>query len=213
MRMSFRSWQSLSPRSVSDGVLKRAGRIACLTGKAGNAAACARVAHPGSGHRPCHSATLTRGQPGAQIPRPAPAPPRRALPARRVGRWPLSVRVAWVLVVALRGGGGNAVRFLFPPAPTKAPSPLPWQGPSPLPHRHVDPRPAGGPKPPASARPAHGGRWPAGVPGPADLRGTVMHGRGKRMRFLVPPGEAVFLSLPGCPVTLAGAIAPATAPR
>jgi hypothetical protein len=29
----------------------------------------------GRGHRPCHSATLTSGQPGAQSPRPAPDPP------------------------------------------------------------------------------------------------------------------------------------------
>jgi hypothetical protein len=69
------------------------------------------------------------------------------------------------------------------------------QGPSPLPQRPADPRPAGGPKPPASARPAPGGRfpsagggrWPVGVPGPAGLRGTVPHGRGKRVRFLIPP--------------------------
>jgi hypothetical protein len=73
------------------------------------------------------------------------------------------VRAARVLVEASRVGGGNAVRFLFPPAPTYAPSPLQWQGPSPLPQRPADTWPAGGPKPPASARPAHGGRFsPAG---------------------------------------------------
>jgi hypothetical protein len=36
---------------------------------------------------------------------------------------------------------------------------------------------------------------------------------GKRMRFLIPPGGAVALTMPRCPSTLAGAIAPATAPR
>jgi hypothetical protein len=51
--------------------------------------------------------------------------------------------------VPARSGGGTAS--------------LPWQGPSPLPQRHADPWPAGGPKPPASARPALGGRFsPAG---------------------------------------------------
>jgi hypothetical protein len=43
--------------------------------KAGNSSACARPAHPGRGHRPCHSVPLPPGQPGAQSPRPAPAPP------------------------------------------------------------------------------------------------------------------------------------------
>jgi hypothetical protein len=95
----------------------------------------------GRGHRPCHSATLTPGPPGAQSPRPAPAPPL-----------------------------------------------------------------AGASRPP--------GRALVGVvPGPADLRGTVPHGRGNAVRFLFPPGETVVLCMPGCPVTLAGAIAPATAPR
>jgi hypothetical protein len=57
---------------------------------------------------------------------------------------------------------GRGKRGAFPPpAPTNALSPLQWQGPSPLPQRHADPWPAGGPKPPASARPAPGGRWPA----------------------------------------------------
>jgi hypothetical protein len=61
------------------------------------------------------------------------------------------------------------VRFLVPPAPTKALSPPQWQGPSPLPQRCADPWPAGGPKPPAKrpprprrALPARRvGRWPS----------------------------------------------------
>ena len=42
-------------------------------------------------------------------------PTRRALRPRRAGRWPFVVRVAPVLAAASRTGGGNAVRFLFPP--------------------------------------------------------------------------------------------------
>jgi hypothetical protein len=97
--------------------------------------------HSGRGHRPCHSATLIPDQPGAQSPRPAPAPP-----------------------------------------------------------------PAGASRQPGRA-------LACGVPGPAGLRGTVPHGRGNAVRFLFPPGGAVFPTMPGCPVSLAGAIAPATALR
>jgi hypothetical protein len=119
--------------------------------------------HSGRGHRPCHSATLIPDQPGAQSPRPAPAPP-PAGASRPPGR---ALACGVPGPAGLRGtvphGRGNAVRFLFPPAPTKALSPLPWQGPSPLPQRYAASRPAGAPKPPASARPALGGRFsPAG---------------------------------------------------
>jgi len=67
-----------------------------------------------------------------------------------------------------------------------------------------------GPKPPARACPAPGGRWPVVGPGPAGLQGTVPRGRGKRgSRFLFPhgTGESTFTA------AMAGAIAPATAPR
>ncbi len=57
----------------------------------------------------------------------------------------------------LERAGKRGSRFLFPPAQTTVLPPLPWQGPSPLPQRHTDPWPAGGPKPPASARPAGSG--------------------------------------------------------
>jgi hypothetical protein len=40
-----------------------------------NSFACARLAHPGRGRSPCHSARLTPGPPGANAPRPAPDPP------------------------------------------------------------------------------------------------------------------------------------------
>jgi hypothetical protein len=59
--------------------------------------------------------------------------------------------------------GKRRSRFPFPPGEVKAPSPLQWQGPSPLPQRHAGIRTSRGPKPPASARPAPGGRFaPAG---------------------------------------------------
>ncbi len=59
--------------------------------------------------------------------------------------------------------GKRGSRFLFPRAPTTALTPLQWQGPSPLPQRCAGIRTGRGPKPPASARPATGGRFaPAG---------------------------------------------------
>ncbi len=62
-----------------------------------------------------------------------------------------------------RAGGGNALSFLAPPGEMNALSPFQWQGPSPLPKRCAGIRTSRGPKPPASARPAHGGRFsPAG---------------------------------------------------
>jgi len=68
-----------------------------------------------------------------------PTRPWRALRPRRVGRWPLLVPDRRIYRAPCRAGGGNAVRFLIPPALTKALSPLHWQGPSPLPQRHADP--------------------------------------------------------------------------
>jgi len=64
-----------------------------------------------------------------------------------------------------RTGGANVGRFLLPPALTKALPPRRWQGPSPLPQRHAGIRTSRGPKPPASARPAHGGRFSRAGPG------------------------------------------------
>jgi len=62
-----------------------------------------------------------------------------------------------------RGRGKRGSRFLIPPALTKALSPRHWQGPLPLPQCCAGIRTSRGPKPPASARPAPGGRFaPAG---------------------------------------------------
>jgi hypothetical protein len=83
--------------------------------KAGNFSACAQLAHPGRGHRPGHSATLIPGQPGAQNPRPTPAPP-PAGASRPPGR-ALACRCAWTC----RSTGnrlaraGKRTRFLVPP--------------------------------------------------------------------------------------------------
>jgi hypothetical protein len=69
----------------------------------------------GRGHRPCHSATLTPGQLGAQSPRPAPAPP-SAGASRPPGRALASVGAGGTgLGGTVARGRGNAVRFLFPP--------------------------------------------------------------------------------------------------
>jgi len=109
----------------------------------------------GRGHRPCHSATLILGQPGAKAPGQRPTRPRRALACAGPGLAGLQGAVPC--------GRGSALRFLIPPGEVKALSTLQWQGPSPLPNRCAWIRTGRGPKPPASARPAHGGRFaPAG---------------------------------------------------
>jgi hypothetical protein len=164
------------------------------------------LAHPGRGHRPCHVGTLARDPPGAQGPRPAPAPP-SAGASRPPGRALASVGAGCTgLGGSIPHGRGNAVRFLFPPVPMNALSPLQWQGPLPLPQRPADPWPAGGPKPPASARPALGGRFsPAGSG--AGLWLCRLHRSwwqrraraGKRMRFLFPPGSGAEDQTPNRP--------------
>jgi hypothetical protein len=148
-----------------------------------------------------------------------PRPGGRFSPAGSGAGLPL-VRVARVLVAAVRAGRGNAVRFGVPPEAAAELRRCHGRGHRPCHSARLTSRQPGAQSPrPAPAPPPAGASRPPGralacvMPGPAGLRGTVTHGRGKRMRFLVPPGEAVFLSLPGCPVTLAGAIAPATAPR
>jgi len=102
-------------------------------------------------------------QPGAKAPGQRPTRPWRALRTRRVGRWPLSLPDLPVYRTPFRAGGGNALRFLFPPGGANGRTRMPWQGPSPLPQRYIGIRTSRGPKPPASARPAPRGRFsPAG---------------------------------------------------
>jgi hypothetical protein len=93
------------------------------------------------------------------------------------------------------GGGKRGSRFLLLPEGATAPSPHQWQGPSPLPQCSIAPCPAGGPKPPASARPAHGGRFaPAGSGAglcPSRTHRSTGHrperARKRGSRFLFPP--------------------------
>jgi len=152
----------------------------------------------GRGYRPCHSATLPLASRGPKPPASA-RPARRALPARRVGRWPLPLPDPPICGAPSRAGGGNAGRVSCSrTGRAKAPSPLQWQGPSPLPQRHSGIRTSRGPKapgqrPPRPRRalcPRRVGRWPFVVPGPAGLQGTVARGRGNAMRFLLPPERA-----------------------
>jgi hypothetical protein len=93
-----------------------------------------------------------------------------------------------------RTGGGNAVRFLFPPgagatAVRRACPPPPWQGPSPLPQRYGDTPPAGGPQ---GATAPGGCLAPAGpgaglrCAGRDGLCRAFPRGRGKRAAFPVP---------------------------
>jgi len=153
---------------------------------------------------PAKSLHWHQDQPGAKAPGQRPPRPWRALLARRVGRWPLSLPDRPVCRTPSRAGGGNAMRFLVPPEQAKRPSTRQWQGPSPLPHHNAASCPAGGQSPrPAPAPPPAGASPPPGralacvPPGPAGLRGTVPRGQGKRgSRFLIPPGEA-FSRMPG----------------
>ena len=172
----------------------------------------------GRGHRPCHSAAPGSGPAGGPKP-PAsarPAPGGRFSPAGSGAGLPMC-RDLPVCRAPSRAGGGNAMRFLFPPTLTTAPSPPQWQGPSPLPQRCAGIRTSRGPKPPASARPAPGGRFaPAGSG--AGLRpsrtcrstGHRCAGAGEtRVAFPIPArrGDSVITA------SLTGAIVPATAPH
>ena len=104
-------------------------------------------------------------QPGAKAPGQRPTRPWRALRPRRVGRWPFVVPGPTGLQGTVPRGRGNAVRFMVPPGEVKALSPFRWQGPSPLPQRYIGIRISRRPKPPASARPARGGRFVPAGPG------------------------------------------------
>jgi hypothetical protein len=160
---------------------------------------------------------------GPKAPGQRPPRPRRALLARRVGRWPLLFPDLPIYGEPSRAGGGNAVRFLIPPgsgeqSECEPPAPLPWQGPSPLPQRPADPWPAGGPKPPASARPAPGGRFsPAGSG--AGLCRCGWHGSwwqrsaraGKRSAFPVPARTDKSTFTPADPTPAGGPKPPASA--
>jgi len=105
-RRSGRRWPTLFPNLPVNGAPSRAGGET-------------RVAFPGPVRRgestvtaamagaiaPAKALRRDQDQPGAKAPGQRPTRPWRALPARRVGRWPLLVRVAPVLVAAFRAGG------------------------------------------------------------------------------------------------------------
>jgi hypothetical protein len=154
----------------------------------------------GRGHRPSHSATLIPGPPGAQSPRPAPAPP-MAGASRPPGRALASVGAGGTgLGGSAPRGRGNALRFLFPPglgaedqSPNHQPRcygrghrPCHSAPPIPGPPGAQSPRPA--PAPPLAGASRPPGRALSSVGAGGDgLRGSVPHGRGKRSAF---PGPA-----------------------
>ena len=144
----------------------------------------------------CHGHTQpSRGPKPPASARPA---PRRALRTRRAGRWPLVSRMAPAPVAASRTGGETRCVSLARPARRKvrllAAAPPQWQRPSPLPQRHGHTQSSRGPKPPASARPATGGRfrtrrglrWPLVSRVATVLRGAFHRGGGKRGAFPCP---------------------------
>ena len=96
------------------GCRKGAGRMGCLTEKRETLPP-ARLAHPGRGHPPCHSATLPLGQPGAKAP--GQRPPGRALASLGAGCTGLGGGVA-------QGRGKRGSRVLIPPG-----GPIPVPGP------------------------------------------------------------------------------------
>ncbi len=181
-----------------------------------------RLSRSGRGHRPGPVPRVPQARRGSK-PLARPAPPLGALRTRRVGRWPFVMPEPAGLQGTVPRGRGKRTAFPVPARRGVLRDALSlWQGPSPLPKRRAGIRTSRGPQPPASARPAPGGRWPFVVPGPTDLQGTVPRGRGKRgSRFLFPPEYlAKALSPPArisgestVTASLAGAIAPATALR
>ena len=133
------------------------------------------LAHPGRGHRPCHSATLPLGPPGAKAPGQRPPRPRRALACRVPGPAGLQGNVA--------RGRGNAVRFLFPPGGAAELRRCHGGGHRPCHHATLTPGP------PRRAR-----RWPALRLHQGSLWGLGPYRAGKRGAFLDPPGMESRLS-------------------
>jgi len=188
------------------GCRSRAGRMGGLTAKRDTLLPW-RFAPPGGGHRPCHSTVLILAQPGAKAP--GQRPPGRALASVHPGPAGLQGTVP--------RGRGNAGR-------------VSWSRPNRRRHFHrfngrghrpchsatlasgpaggQSPRPAPAP-PPAGASPPPGRALASVPPGPAGLQGHRRVRAGKRAAFPVPArrGEGT------APASMAGAIAPATAPR
>ena len=142
---------------------------------------------------------------GDHSPRPVPAP-------HRPSRAPAFPALAGQALTESRSLTGGQTRVAFPGPGRRGvlhDARSLWQGPSPLPQRYAGIRTSRGPKPPASARPAHGGRWPAVFPDLPVYRAPSRAGGETRcVSCSRTEGRS-----PGCPVSLAGAIAPATAPH
>jgi hypothetical protein len=107
-------------------------------------------------------------QPGAKAPGQRPPRHRRALLARRVGRWPALYEVRRSL--PHRSAGAGETQCVSCPRPERGRKVAPCLAPRRhgkghrLCHAATSPPASRGPKPPASARPAHGGRFsPAGT--------------------------------------------------
>jgi hypothetical protein len=181
----------------------------------------------GGGHRPCHSAALIPGQPGAEASCQRPPRPRRALPARRAGRWPLLFPDLPVCGEPSRAGGGNAVRFLIPPGEAVAltmpecPVPLarghrpchsarliPGQPGAQSPRPAPDPPMAGASRPPGRALAC---RW-CGRHGSWRQR-SARAGETQCVSFSRPERRRKVRVRTASAVAMAGAIAPATARR
>jgi len=157
-------------------------------------------------------------QPGAKAPGQRPTRPWRALLARRVGRWPAVFPDLPVYRAPCRAGRETRVAFPGPARRDERTFTASMAGaiaPATAPRWHLD-RP--GAKAPGQrpTRPRRAllarrvGRWPFVVLGPTDLQGTAPRGRGNAGRVSCSRPEGCS---PGWPVSLAGAIAPATAPR
>jgi len=102
---------------------------------------------------------------GDHSPRPVPAP-------HRPSRAPAFPALAGQALTESRSLTGGQTRVAFPGPGRRGvlhDARSLWQGPSPLPQRYAGIRTSRGPKPPASARPAHGGRFAPAGPG-AGLR-------------------------------------------
>jgi hypothetical protein len=201
----------------SDRMLKQCRPQGLPDRNAGNASAGAQLAHPGRGHRPCHSAPLTPGPPGAQSPGQRPPRPRRALPARRVGRWPaLLLHVPVYGALSRTGGETRCVSGSRPHRRKPFLHRSNGRGHRPCHSATLTSRPPGAQSPrPAPAPPPAGASRPPGralasrCAWTCRSTGNRLARAGKRGAFRGPArtDESTFTA------SMAGAIAPATAPR
>ena len=154
-----------------------------------------RLSRSGRGHRPGPVPRVPQARRGSK-PLARPAPPLGALRTRRVGRWPFVMPEPAGLQGTVPRGRGKRTAFPVPARRGVLRDALSlWQGPSPLPKRRAGIRTSRGPQPPASARPAPGGRFaPAGsgaglllFPDLPVCGAPSRRGGGNAVRFLVPP--------------------------